>query len=245
MPAQEFYHVPNFTGYMGQVVHLLDEGERGKKILDMPAGNGLAADQLRTLGHRVTCADINREKPDYIFADLNERLPFADGEFDAVLCTEGIEHTLTPHGLIAELCRVTRLGGRIVLSTPNVQCAFSRFQFMCTGSFYQFSPLSGRHLPPGEMKDRGHISPMSYLQLRYFFQYHGAKLTDVSADRWKKKWLIPFLLPFIAIGWLWTRCGMAGHGDTSVEYREMVRHLFSRPLLFGRSLVLVFQKISQ
>lgn len=242
MATIEFSHVPNFTEYMGQVVRLLDSGARGLKILDIPAGNGLVAGQLRERGHQVICADINREKPDYIFADLNARLPFADGEFDAVLCTEGIEHTLHPHGLIGEFCRVTRSGGTILLSTPNIQCAFSRFQFMCAGSFYQFSPWNCRHLAPGEMIDRGHISPMSYLQLRYFFQYRGAKLTAVRADRWKKKWLLPFLLPFIAIGWIWARRGLARHGGATAEYREMVQHLFSKPLLFGRSLILVFKR---
>ncbi|MFM2082248.1 MAG: hypothetical protein RL380_939 [Verrucomicrobiota bacterium] len=242
MPAKEFSHVPNFTAYMGEVVRLLDAGPRGQKILDIPAGNGLVADQLRERGHHVTCADINREKPDYVFADLNARLPFADGEFDAVLCTEGIEHTLTPHGLITELTRVTRSGGRIVLSTPNVHCAFSRFQFMCAGSFYQFNPWDGRHLAPGEMKDRGHISPMSYLQLRYFFRHAGAELTGVSSDRWKKKWLIPLLLPFLAVGWVWARRGLARDGHDTPETRAMVRHLFSAPLLFGRSLILVFKK---
>src|SRR3990172_11450091 len=47
-------------------------------------------------------------------------LPFADGEFDAILCFETIEHVSRPQVLIAELGRVTRSGGTLVLTTPNV-----------------------------------------------------------------------------------------------------------------------------
>src|SRR5215470_3393112 len=71
--ARDFTHVGNFTGYMGVVFRLLDEGKRGQKTLDIPAGNGLFAARLRERGHTVVCADINREKPDYVLADMNER----------------------------------------------------------------------------------------------------------------------------------------------------------------------------
>ena len=47
-------------------------------------------------------------------------LPCTDGEFDIVLCLETIEHVSQPERLIVELERVTRSGGKLILSTPNV-----------------------------------------------------------------------------------------------------------------------------
>jgi SAM-dependent methyltransferase len=242
MPQKDFTHVANFTGYMAVVFQILTAGKPGQRILDLPAGNGLLAARLRADGHTVVCADINREKVDYVFADLNERLPFADGEFDAVSCMEGIEHTLEPTVLIRELCRITKPGGRIILTTPNIQNVFSRFKFLCTGCFFLFSPWGNCHLQPGELKDRGHISPLGYLQLRYFFRYRGAKLVAVQGDRWKKKWLLPLLLPFLALGWVWSRMELSRQKEATAEHREMLQHLFSPAALFGRSLILVFEK---
>jgi ubiquinone/menaquinone biosynthesis C-methylase UbiE len=47
-------------------------------------------------------------------------LPFPDSEFDAVLCFETVEHFSEPETLVLELGRVTRPGGILVLTTPNV-----------------------------------------------------------------------------------------------------------------------------
>jgi len=243
MLETEFSHVPNFTDYMGIVLQIIQGEKNPQRILDIPAGNGLLAARLRECGHRAVCADINREKPDYVYADLNERLPFADAEFDTCICMEGIEHVIDPAALISELCRITRAGGRVILSLPNIQNAFSRLNFLCAGYFYQFSPGMSRHLKAGEEIDRGHISPLSYLQLRYLFQHYGGRLRRLDGDRWKKKWLIPFLLPFIALGWVWARRELARQPDAPKEdCRQMLGDLFSAPALFSRSLVLTFEK---
>ena len=42
-------------------------------------------------------------------------LPVADGRFDAVCCVEALEHALLPGQAIAELCRVLRPGGRLLV----------------------------------------------------------------------------------------------------------------------------------
>jgi SAM-dependent methyltransferase len=244
MLETKFSHVPNFTGYMGIIFGIIQDGTKSQKVLDIPAGNGLLASRLRECGHQAVCADINREKPDYVFADLNERLPFSDREFDTCVCMEGIEHVLDSAALIAELCRITRPGGRIIISLPNIQNAYSRLNFLCTGYFYQFNPWSSRHLQSGEQIDRGHIAPLSYVQLRYLFQHYGARLLSVTGDRWKKKWLIPFLLPFLAIGWVWARWGLSRQEVISTDGPlEILNHLFSPNALFSRSLILVFERI--
>ncbi len=46
-------------------------------------------------------------------------LPFGDGTFDAVVSSECIEHTPEPLVAIAEMARVLRPGGVLMLTTPN------------------------------------------------------------------------------------------------------------------------------
>lgn len=48
-----------------------------------------------------------------------DRLPFEDGSFDVVLCTEVLEHTVEPDRVIRELMRVAAKGARVVVSIPN------------------------------------------------------------------------------------------------------------------------------
>lgn len=230
-----YSHVSNFTGYMKIVLESFMNTAGKLKILDIPAGNGLLAEKLREAGHDVVCADINREKEDYVFADMMETLPFSDGQFDAVICLEGIEHVIEPAKLISELCRVCKDRGKIVVSLPNIQNMYSRLQFMCTGTFYQFPPS----LPPGKKTsknggkaDLGHISPLGYVQLRYLFKYQGAELINIAGDRYKRKVLLPFLSPFILLGYFWLKTFRGSDN----------KNLFGLPLLFSRSLILFFEK---
>lgn len=47
------------------------------------------------------------------------RLPYDDATFDLVTCLEVIEHVDDPLALVAELARVTRPGGALILTCPN------------------------------------------------------------------------------------------------------------------------------
>lgn len=52
-----------------------------------------------------------------LFYDGGE-FPVADGSFDAVLCSQVLEHIFTPAEFLAEIRRVLRPGGVLLLTTP-------------------------------------------------------------------------------------------------------------------------------
>jgi SAM-dependent methyltransferase len=61
--------------------------------------------QRRLPGHRVVCGDV-------------EAMPFPDGAFGTVVCTEVLEHIPDPEKALAEIRRVLVPGGTLVGSVP-------------------------------------------------------------------------------------------------------------------------------
>ena len=105
----------------------------GEKILDVGCGTGVFTIDVMALGSRITGIDISEPMlrkavnkidkiPRYAFigicADMCA-LPFADNSFDKVLSMTAIEFIEDANKAVAELDRVTRQGGTIVLTTLN------------------------------------------------------------------------------------------------------------------------------
>jgi SAM-dependent methyltransferase len=226
---------------MSKVYNIVVSDPSKQKVLDIPAGNGLLAQKIEEKGHTVVRADINEEEKHFVYADMSEPLPFNGEEFDTVICLEGLEHLINPAKLIEEFCRVVKPGGRIIISLPNIQNMYSRFHFLCTGTFFQFPPLLPSDVTKTEKVDLGHVASLSYIQLRYLFKCFDADLIDISGDKYKKKILLPFLSFFILIGYFWIgkkqQLNLKG-----ATYDSDKKNLMQRNLLFSRSLILVFQK---
>lgn len=89
-----------------------------KKILEIGPGNKTVTDMLKKAGVKVVTVDIDPAlEPDVVASVLD--LPFEDLAFDAVLCSEVLEHLPYEYFIPAlkELSRVS--GGRIILGLPN------------------------------------------------------------------------------------------------------------------------------
>tara|TARA_B100000787_G_C16173171_1_gene287589 strand:- start:54 stop:800 length:747 start_codon:yes stop_codon:yes gene_type:complete len=241
----KFSHVPNFTDYMkitvGIVIDFFKGDLKNKKILDLPAGNGLVSNELTRLNADVISADINEQYPHYVQTNMENLLPFSDEEFDAVICLEGIEHTMRPEALFSELARVLKKGGLLIISTPNVQNFYSRYQLLCTGYLYQFDPFDKIILKPNEVRDKGHISPVFYTQLRYYSELHNLKTLKPTGGRLKRIIALPLFLPFIFIG-LWWSIRDWQKTSQQKDKIEIIRHLFSIRMLFSRSMIFKAKK---
>ncbi len=104
-----------------------------KRILDVGSGAGQIAKHLLKYADddaAITCCDLSPEMlrrarqrlksdvPSHVAADLS-RLPFADESFDCVTCGYVLEHLPEARPGLAELSRVMRPGGRMLLLTTE------------------------------------------------------------------------------------------------------------------------------
>jgi ubiquinone/menaquinone biosynthesis C-methylase UbiE len=107
---------------------LLSRVTRDQRVLDLGCGEGAFAADLVAAGCAVTMADVAEEalRRARVRAPLAETvklvegapLPFPDDTFDVVWAGEVLEHVADVVGLLAEVRRVLRWGGSLVLTTP-------------------------------------------------------------------------------------------------------------------------------
>lgn len=145
-----------------KVAGLLGAEPRGR-LLDVGAGDGTLAARLRDEGFDVTGVDLFTDDfraagIEIRSANLNAGIPFDDGEFSAVVATEVIEHLENPWHFVRELYRVTKPGGVVVLSTPNMANVYVRLWFLLTGRLYNFLESAYQGI--------GHITPVYLWNLR-------------------------------------------------------------------------------
>jgi ubiquinone/menaquinone biosynthesis C-methylase UbiE len=99
----------------------------GKRVLDAGCGKGRFARivQERHPGAEVWGLDISAEMLRYVPPPIRTRqgsltnLPFADAWFDGAYATESLEHAVEIERAVAELCRVIKPGGRILIIDKN------------------------------------------------------------------------------------------------------------------------------
>jgi SAM-dependent methyltransferase len=73
-----------------------------------------------------------------------EALPFGEGEFDTVLCTQVVEHVRDPKAVIAQCARVLRPGGVLIMSAPQYWEVHE-----APHDYFRFTPLGLRMLVEG------------------------------------------------------------------------------------------------
>lgn len=92
-------------------------------------------------------------------------LPFRDGAFDRVLSSEVLEHLPDPAAAVAEIARVTRPGGLVVLSVPNERLIDRTKSLLARTHLLGLLSSSAYHVPE-DMKDEWHLHAFDLEALR-------------------------------------------------------------------------------
>lgn len=101
----------------------------GLRVLEIGCGRGAFARHLVDKGADVVAADFSPAAVQLARATLGERcklvvadvqdIPFPSATFDLVVSLETLEHVPYPDRGLSELVRVTKPGGRLIVTTPN------------------------------------------------------------------------------------------------------------------------------
>ncbi len=148
-------HVHRYVATLQQ----LPRGTAGMRLLELGAAfHHLTPALQRFSGYsEVRCTDIwtgaaqerrtiTSKNADETFSFIVDNFdlqrqpwPYRDGEFDAVLCCEILEHLHTdPMGLLAEMNRVLKPGAVLLLTTPNLASAHAVEETMRGASPYGY-----------------------------------------------------------------------------------------------------------
>lgn len=110
----------------------LDRGSGGHDILDLGVGSGIMLDRICDLGPAVgldislECARFcHRKGHRAVVVGSAEEVPLAADSFDAVIMADVLEHCADEAAVLAELRRVLRPGGILLITVPALRLLWS------------------------------------------------------------------------------------------------------------------------
>jgi SAM-dependent methyltransferase len=149
----------------------------GAAILDVGCGIGTYVRAFRAFSDDVhgleaepdRVAEASRELPDVVLG-VGEALPYPDDRFDLVFSNEVIEHVDDDRTTAAEMVRVTKPGGMIVVFAPNRLYPFETHGAYVAGR-YIFGNIPLVSWLPDPLRDRfaPHVRAYTQRGLRRLF----------------------------------------------------------------------------
>ncbi len=115
------YHVQLILEYFGDL--------RARRVLDVGCGKGRFARILKERHPQASIVGLDLAEAMLRFVPSGiapcgasmTHLPFANDSFDAAYATESLEHAVDIEQAVAEICRVVKPGGKIVIIDKNAE----------------------------------------------------------------------------------------------------------------------------
>lgn len=235
----------------------------GKKVIDLPAGNGITSKIVKDLGGIPYAIDLFPEYFKYsdidcIQADVMEGIPFDDKFADFVICQEGIEHFTDQYKVLKEFNRVLKFNGELIITTPNYSGLKAKLSHFLTES-----ERVNHILPPNELDSIwmskeggdsdiyfGHIFLIGIQKLRVLAKLAGFRIKDIQFTKIKATsfWLLLLFYPLIYLtSWITYKKSLKKHSSLDYEskkstYCEIFKLNTNWRLLVDGHIFVIFEK---
>jgi SAM-dependent methyltransferase len=116
----------------------------GSTVLDAGAGECVYKPFFAHCEYQSVDLAVGEERWNYAHLDYVaplDALPMADGTYDAVLCTQVLEHVPNPGDCLRELQRVLKTGGRLFLTVP-----MAHPEHQAPHDYYRYTSFGLRYL---------------------------------------------------------------------------------------------------
>lgn len=137
---QKLWHM----GKLDMVIKLVEKTNRyPKKILDVGCASGWFLSRIHTRYPKADCVGIDvykkaieygntRYKPLKLINANAQNLPFPKKSFDLVICTEVLEHVVSPEKVLKEIERVLTPDGRAIIEMDTGNYLFALIWYWWT-----------------------------------------------------------------------------------------------------------------
>jgi SAM-dependent methyltransferase len=221
----------------------------GGRVLEVSCGKALLLAWLKDDGFNVRGTNFTKYSgqakgvPIDAGVDLLKGTPYDGASFDCVLILDVMEHLSDHHRAVAEVCRVLREDGVLIVFTPNIMRINSRLHFLLTGFFKIKRSFIGFDVPP-ERAFAFHNYPVHLPVFLYQLSAVGLDCIHLGAFGYKAKSILYWLLlgPWIAV-FTWINCRLIERNlKGTAAGRRIASLLLSVKALNAESILFVARK---
>jgi len=167
---------------------MLDPGE---KLLDVGCGDGELVFRAKSKYRIVSGIDVSESRIkraqqkfkgdlgiDLSVSNINNGLKFPDNTFDAIACIDVLEHIFDPYFVLAEINRILKPNGNLILEVPNLGYLRRRIELLLGKFPRTSSAINWREVG----WDGGHLHYFTYPTFVKLLKDAGFKIVKLKSS---------------------------------------------------------------